>query len=197
MASRTRNLSLTVAVALMAGFTATATAAPAQAAKADSTATATASAQAASSYNFLYFNKNSGNQTKSTLTLYRYIASSDRTVKLDSWRAGSGYTKNTCALNKGWLPNGTYKIPSWHKKFNGTKIKGYVVRLSNKRCHNGTPRTELFIHSEMTRLGYQGSTEPWRWDGPSDYKSNGCVKLHPADIKELFRYGKPTKLIVG
>ncbi|WP_308402602.1 L,D-transpeptidase [Streptomyces sp. AC550_RSS872] len=181
MASRTRNLALTLAVALMAGLTATATTAP---------------AQAASSYNYLLFDKNHSNQTKSTLTLYRYIAQSDRTVKLDSWRAGSGYTKNTCARGQGWLPNGTYKIPWWDKKYNGSKIKGYVVRIPDTRCYKGTPRDDLFIHSEMTRNGGQGSAEPWRWNGASDYKSNGCIKLRPADIKELFRYGKPTKLIV-
>ncbi|MEU3964604.1 L,D-transpeptidase [Streptomyces buecherae] len=153
-------------------------------------------AQAASSYNYLVFDKNSTNQTNSKLTLYRYHPQSERTVKLDSWRAGSGYTKNSCTRGAGWLPNGTYKIPWRDKDYNGSKIKGYVVRLADKKCSNGTKRDDLFIHSEMTRAGGQGSAEPWRWDGNSDFKSNGCIKLRPADIKDLFRYAKPVKLIV-
>ncbi|MGV9843828.1 hypothetical protein ACWDUB_17225 [Streptomyces fungicidicus] len=39
-----------------------------------------------------------------------------------------------------------------------------------------------------------------RWDGTGDYYSNGCVKLKPADSKDLFakakRYGWPKTLYV-
>jgi hypothetical protein len=44
----------------------------------------------------------------------------------------------------------------------------------------------MFVHSEMHRNGSQGDTEPRRWDGEADYLSDGCVKLRPADIKDLF-----------
>ncbi|MFE6778628.1 L,D-transpeptidase [Streptomyces sp. NPDC057702] len=179
MKARTRNLSLAVGIAVAAGLTA-ATGTP---------------AQAAGSYDYLVFEKNSGDQTHSKLTLYRH-EQNGRTVTLDSWRAGSGTTTNSCTRNAGWLPNGTYQIPWRDEDYDGSKIKGYVVRLSDKKCANGTQRDDLFIHSEMTRTGGQGSAEPWRWDGDSDYKSNGCVKLRPADIKDLFRYPKPVKLIV-
>lgn len=69
------------------------------------------------------------------------------------------------------------------------------------RCaRKSTPRTEMFIHSEMNRDGSQGKSEARRWDGAGDYKSNGCVKLSPSDITELFgllnRIGWPTHLRV-
>ncbi|MFD0392295.1 hypothetical protein ACFQ3Z_03825 [Streptomyces nogalater] len=80
-------------------------------------------------------------------------------------------------------------------------IKGYAVHLQDMKCSKGTlTRTEMFIHSEMNRDGGQGSTESRRWDGDGDYASNGCVKLRPADIKEMFRLlnriGWPTHLRV-
>ncbi|GAA3382664.1 hypothetical protein [Cryptosporangium minutisporangium] len=39
------------------------------------------------------------------------------------------------------------------EQYNGSKIWGTVFRLSDKACKPGskTKRTELFIHSEMTR----------------------------------------------
>ncbi|MDG4856897.1 L,D-transpeptidase [Streptomyces sp. T-3] len=184
MASHLRQTSIAVAVTLMAGLSA---------------AVSTTPAQAAGDYNYLVFNKNQSNQTKSTLTLYRYLSSRDRVVKVDSWRAGSGSNKNACRHNGGgWLPNGTYKIGFKQKDFNGDKIKGYVMRLADFRCANGQKRDELFIHSEMKKNGYPGSSEPWRWtdNNPNDFYSAGCVKLRPSAIKELFEYAKPTKMIV-
>ncbi|MDV9197039.1 L,D-transpeptidase [Streptomyces sp. Wh19] len=110
------------------------------------------------------------------------------------FRAGSGLGRNhakgrdECASAKGWLPAGTYTVGARQTRYNGNLIKGYAIPLSNKTCKNGrTTRTELFIHSEMTRAGGQGSTESRRWDGVGDYKSAGCIKLAPEDIKKLFR----------
>ncbi|MEU5659994.1 hypothetical protein ABZ802_30885 [Streptomyces sp. NPDC047737] len=28
----------------------------------------------------------------------------------------------------------------------------------------------------------------WRWDDEGDYSSNGCVKLAPGDLKDLFAH---------
>ncbi|WP_327350515.1 L,D-transpeptidase [Streptomyces sp. NBC_01304] len=184
MASHLRQTSIAVAVTLLAGLSAAVTATP---------------AQAAGDYNYLVFNKNWSDQTKSSLTLYRYLSSRDRVVKVDSWRAGSGSNHNACRHNGGgWLPNGTYKIKTKQKNFDGTKIKGYVMQLADFRCGNNQLRDELFIHSEMKKNGYPGSSEQWRWtdSNPNDYYSAGCVKLRPSAIKELFEYAKPTKLVV-
>lgn len=68
--------------------------------------------------------------------------------------------RDECASAKGWLPAGTYTVGARQTRYNGNLIKGYAIPLSNKTCKNGrTTRTELFIHSEMTRTGGQGSTE--------------------------------------
>jgi lipoprotein-anchoring transpeptidase ErfK/SrfK len=107
-----------------------------------------------------------------------------------NFRAGSGITKNECTTGRGWLPNGTYTVGQHHRTYNGRLIKGYAIRLSDKVCSNGrTKRTELFIHSEMTASGGQGSTEPRRWTdkNPNDFLSNGCIKMRPEEIKKLFR----------
>lgn len=108
-----------------------------------------------------------------------------------NFRAGSGITQNECTTGRGWLPNGTYSVGSHTRTYNGRQIKGYAIRLADKRCNNGTGRlrTELFIHSEMNRNGTQGSSEPRKWTNknPNDYLSNGCIKMHPDEIKKLFR----------
>ncbi|MFH9862013.1 hypothetical protein [Streptomyces sp. NPDC017202] len=120
------------------------------------------------------------------------------------YRAGSGNgSKNACASLRGWLPDGTYKVEFHRTNFDGD-INGYVIKLSDKRCRNngasGTKRTALFVHSEMKPNGGQGRIESERWDGPGDYYSQGCIKLKPADIKNLFakagRYGWPKTLTV-
>ncbi|GGS20250.1 hypothetical protein GCM10010252_69420 [Streptomyces aureoverticillatus] len=163
------------------------------------TPTASASdAAAAAGGHYLKFDKNQRNQTNSTLYLMKRAAGPDKVIK--KYRAGSGVTRNSCTRFKGWLPNGTYTIQFHARRYNGSLIKGYVIKISDKRCPNGTLRNDLFIHSEMNRSGGRGSTEPFRWNGPSDYKSNGCIKLHPAHIKSLFAAadsrGWPTKLRV-
>ncbi|MEU6625169.1 hypothetical protein ABZ926_31075 [Streptomyces litmocidini] len=53
-------------------------------------------------------------------------------------------------------------------------------------------RTDLFIHSETTCYGTQGKGTPVRDDADrrenaNDYKSLGCIKLTPTDIKDLFK----------
>jgi hypothetical protein len=73
--------------------------------------------------------------------------------------------------------------------YNGSAIYGYVWQLQNMLCYNGvTWRTEMFVHSEMTPGGGQGSVEPQRWDGDGDYYSNGCVKLSYNDILNMHHH---------
>ncbi|WP_051765559.1 L,D-transpeptidase family protein [Streptomyces sp. NRRL F-5135] len=107
-----------------------------------------------------------------------------------NFRAGSGTTTNDCATGRGWLPNGTYTIGKHHRTYNGRLIKGYAIALADKVCSNGrTKRTELFIHSEMTVNGGQGSGEARKWTdkNPNDFLSNGCVKMRPEEIKKMYR----------
>ncbi|MET7719020.1 L,D-transpeptidase [Streptomyces sp. NPDC005407] len=208
MSTRTRITAAAAAVLILGGSAAgtaavaSPTTAPASASSSDARTSASAadrstSAAAAGSY-YLKFDKNQRNQTKSTLYLMKSVSGPDRVIK--KYRAGSGVAKNSCTRFKGWLPNGTYDIKFHQKRYNGSLIKGYVIKISDKRCSNGTLRNDLFIHSEMTRNGGQGSTEAFRWDGASDYKSSGCIKLKPADIKNLFSTadsrGWPKKLTV-
>ncbi|MEU6376714.1 L,D-transpeptidase [Streptomyces sp. NPDC046909] len=183
-----KRVALAASAALaLGGLTAALT--PAQAAPAGDT-------QAAAVSYYLKFDK--GTNTNSKLYLIKKSGSTE--TKLASYRAGSGVITNPCATGQGWLPNGTYTIKAYHTKYNGSLIKGYAFQLSDKKCSNGTKRTELFIHSEMTKNGGQGTTEPTRWDGNSDYKSAGCIKLKPADIKSLYTKAKnvgfPTSLKV-
>lgn len=119
-----------------------------------------------------------------------------------TYRAGSGLgVQDDCARAKGWIPDGNWRIRSGTRTYNGNLIKGYAVHLQDMTCSRGTvTRTELFIHSETDRDGGEGTSEARRWDGPGDYESNGCVKLNPADIEELFHLldhiGWPTHLRV-
>lgn len=141
----------------------------------------------------LVFDKNPADPTDSRLNwrVYRVEDNGHQRKIVDvSWRAGSGTgVKNDCTRNRGWLPDGDYDI-TLHPSYNGNVIKGVAFRLSDKKCSAGTTtRTDLFIHSEMTRSGGQNpNVESQRWDGNGDYKSNGCIKLKPADIKSLASY---------
>ncbi|OYP10467.1 hypothetical protein CFC35_40395 [Streptomyces sp. FBKL.4005] len=135
----------------------------------------------------LKFVRNSGDPLNSRLTVLR------DNHPVVSYRAGSGLGarhpqgRDECATARGWLPAGTYTVGARHTRYDGAVIKGYAIPLSDKTCADGrTRRTALFIHSEMTRSGGQGRTESRRWDGPSDYASQGCIKLAPGDIKRLF-----------
>ncbi|GAA3380933.1 hypothetical protein GCM10020367_70640 [Streptomyces sannanensis] len=104
---------------------------------------------------------------------------------IKSYRAGSGMgSTNECAKERGWLPSGTYKILG-HQTNRDTAIKGYAIHLADKTCHpehgqTAVLRGDLFIHSNMTKNGAS------RWHG--SYKSKGCIKLAPADIKNLFAH---------
>ncbi|XVS67820.1 hypothetical protein ACQPYE_17780 [Actinosynnema sp. CA-299493] len=150
------------------------------------------------------FRKNHQDPTRSRLTLYRLTLYKDgpvRRVTLGSWRAGSGIGGNgrgqdPCATSVGWLPNGVYdahpRETSYRDNFDGGLIFGTVWRLQNKKCAAGTMRTDLFIHSEMTPNRTQACApgayrENQCWDGPADYRSEGCIKLKPADIAEAAR----------
>ncbi|MEU9320504.1 L,D-transpeptidase family protein [Streptomyces sp. NPDC048295] len=193
-----RIIPLALAAVLVGGPSAT-TAATAQA-RTETRATVQASARTTDAY-YLRFNK--GSVTNSRLELVKRTPGRDKVIK--TYKAGSGQVKNTCAVGKGWLPNAGASKPyavQWHRKnFDGI-INGFVIKISDRTCHNGTKRTELFIHSEMKPNGKQGTVESERWtdSGPNDYYSNGCIKLNPTNIKDLFKrldhVGWPKKLYV-
>lgn len=196
----------TVAVSLLPS------AAGAQESGASVTEETSVAAAAAKGTTYLSFKKNKKDPSNSRLSFYfiqQVTPDKTRTWLVDSWRAGSGLGtahneigRDGCKSFVGWLPSGTYNIRSFSDRFEGD-INGIVWRLSDKRCKgkSKTNRTALFIHSEMKKNGQPGSTEKTRWDGNSDYTSNGCVKLKPADVRELksYRssYPKPTRLYVS
>ncbi len=191
--ARPAHLTSLALAAVVVGLTAT-TAVPARA------HTETQASAKVTDAHYLRFDK--GSVTNSRLELVKRTAGRDKVLK--RYKAGSGQTKDTCAVGKGWLPNAEKKpyAVEWHRKnFDGI-INGLVIKLSDRKCHNGTKRTELFIHSEMKPNGKQGTIESERWTNsdPNDYYSNGCVKLNSTDIRDLFkrldRIGWPTKLYV-
>ncbi|GIU99793.1 MAG: hypothetical protein KatS3mg014_1409 [Actinomycetota bacterium] len=75
--------------------------------------------------------------------------------------------------------------------YDGSAIWGRVWHLQDKQCHDGTWRTELFIHTEETSGNGQRCTsdpdDPECWDdtpaspggnpGTNDFKSQGCIKV--------------------
>ncbi|MFF6828653.1 hypothetical protein OG739_36870 [Streptomyces longwoodensis] len=201
---------------VLSGTAITAVAADSSSATAPKAAAATGThsadvAAAGRSYTYLMFKKNSRNPSNSRLSLvYVNMNNPDHphSYTVNSWRAGSGNgSKDTCARNRGWLPNGEYAIKAFYDHHNGGShgVNGVSWLLSNHKCHSGTWRTDLFIHSEMRPNGTQGprtgGDSSYRWDGNGDYKSNGCIKLKPSDIRELkgYRsgYPKPTRLFVS
>jgi hypothetical protein len=115
----------------------------------------------------------------------------------DAWRAGTSMGKqyNECQPDYGPTPAGNYALSnsSWNPNWPGTSVRGPVIQLPDHKCYDGTPRTQLFIHS----------TYPW---DPSHYHSQGCVKLSntggpsPAtgDIKDMYdsTYHLPDTLTV-
>jgi hypothetical protein len=136
-------------------------------------------------YGRFTFDKNPADPTNSTLTWSVYEDDSPIPVKQRVWRAGSGdgTSRDECAPNHGWLPSGWYTV-TFHPRYDHT-IKGVALQLDDKTCGNGkVRRTELFVHSEMNADGGQGCpAEPRCWDGDRDYRSEGCIKLHPDDVK--------------
>ncbi|MEU7904178.1 hypothetical protein [Actinoplanes sp. NPDC049118] len=89
-------------------------------------------------------------------------------------KAGSGDgSSDSCRTNHGWLPNGDY--PARYERNHQTDsdvVKGSVWSLGNKRCSDGTNRTELFIHSQG------GNGGSW---AERNYKSQGCIKINQSD----------------
>ncbi|MER8086310.1 L,D-transpeptidase family protein [Streptomyces sp. NPDC094048] len=152
-------------------------------------------ASAAGAAVYLVFDKNPKHPTYSKLTAYK------GSREIGHWRAGSGTDTRECHVGSngrtgGWLPDGAYAIKGRTKSHNGRQIKGYAIRLADKRCNNGKGalRNELFIHSRMNVHGAS------LWRGDRDYRSVGCIKLRPDHIKALFaaldRNGEPTTLKV-
>lgn len=110
-------------------------------------------------------------------------------------RAGSGTTLNDCQTNYGWTPLGGFDVPDWwgtSAPKNWGVIRGVAFKITNMTCHDGSvTRTALYIHSEMDDADLwdwddPGQPENQRWDGINDYKSEGCIKVHPYDILHLW-----------
>jgi hypothetical protein len=96
------------------------------------------------------------------------------------YRAGSGSGTDACQHNN-WIPLGTYDVRLHDDHYAGSDIRGRVWYLSDYSCSNGVVRTELFVHSEETSDQGQdcptGGDDPFCWEGPNDYYSNGCIKV--------------------
>ncbi|MFF3932924.1 L,D-transpeptidase [Streptomyces hirsutus] len=183
----------TAATAVLATGAVTTMAAPAAGASSAPHSAAAASRVA------LVFVKNAKDPSDSRLQVW------NGRTHITTFRAGSGkgtaanrhtddgkMFRKECSVGAGWLPNGTYKPSSFEIGRNG-RIKGYAIGLPNKRCNPTKAwRTGLFIHSEMTKDRKQGPRDgadsSQRWEGVQDYKSEGCIKLHPSDIAKLFSY---------
>ncbi len=134
---------------------------------------------------------------------WRYVDDYGRCIRVHNYRAGSGTTTDPCQINKGWLPNGWYDLsssgPTGHAdNYSGSTIWGRVWHLQDKKCHDGTWRTELFIHTEETSSNGQQCTsdpdDPKCWDdtsaspggdpGTNDFKSHGCIKVRRQSPEE-------------
>jgi hypothetical protein len=139
----------------------------------------------------IYFDFQKGTNTNSALYETWQDAATGKIYGQQSWRAGSGYLPDECTQNAGWLPNGYYNLVAHYDHYD-FKIKGRLWQLNDKACWNGTPRSELFIHSEETADNGQLCGSPYYderycWDGDGDYKSVGCIKLsratpYPSDL---------------
>ena len=142
------------------------------------------------------FKKNEANPANSRLVwhLYQRTGKTWKVVETRRWRAGSGMLgkagRNACVNNKGWLPNGTYRMRE-SNNYPGQKIKGRAFRLDDKRCSTGNRRFDLFIHTEQgagnTQCANKRGDQLCRWEFPTfnEYKSAGCIKLAPADLRQL------------
>jgi len=151
-----------------------------------------------------YFEFVKGTNINSTLRWW-YTDQYGRCNRSVEWRAGSGTSTNACLRNAGWLPNGWYDLadgsnapqPIGHvNQYTGSSIFGRVWHLQDKRCSDGTLRTELFIHTEeKPNNGQYCTSDPddlQCWDstpaysgassGTNDYYSQGCIKVRrPSD----------------
>jgi hypothetical protein len=117
-------------------------------------------------------------------------------VEQASWRAGSGLSgaagRDECHRGQGWAPNGTYSFVQ-HDRRKAPLINGRVFELQPKPCRNGTLRQLMFIHSEQnwdnTQCRNTKGDDGCRWEVPAvnDYRSWGCIKMAPGDLKDLTR----------
>ena len=115
----------------------------------------------------------------------------------ESWRAGSGFggesTTDSCVKNVGWLPDGRYRVTQ-HANYQGSLIHGRAFFLGAKECHDGTLRTDLFLHTETGDHNQQCADRPGdqicRWEAPkvNDWRSHGCIKMDPASLLQLTRH---------
>ena len=82
--------------------------------------------------------------------------------------------------------------PRLFRDYHGNLIKGRAIYLGQKACANGTMRTDLFIHTEQGAGSRQcpdrRGDQVCRWEYPkiNDYRSYGCIKLSPGDLRELY-----------
>lgn len=147
-------------------------------------------------YAVITFDKNYRNTLRSELAWRVYRVRDGHTKKVVDlrWRAGSGanrHATNACRTNVGWLPDGWYR-PRLYADYPGRLIKGRAIALGRKACADGTLRTNLFIHTEQGAGNVQcrdaAGDQPCRWEYPkiNDYRSLGCIKLKPADMKALY-----------
>lgn len=135
-------------------------------------------AAAAISYKGVFtFNKGTITDSRLTFDVYRLDRDPPLRVLTKTWRAGSGGNTVVCDKSTGpgdpggWLPNGIYNV-KLHENYQGTLIKGIAFQLEDMPCASGgVRRTELFIHTETP------------WSSPNSYRSSGCIKLSPTDIK--------------
>ncbi|MCX4657788.1 hypothetical protein [Streptomyces uncialis] len=185
--SSTKRNTVAAVAALGVAFSVTAAA---QAGAQPAAAPAEQQSAAAPSY-YLKFDK--GTVTNSRLSLMRSVSGPDRVIK--SYKAGSGTSTNTCAVGKGWLPNGKYRIEFRRTDFDGL-INGYVIKVTDKRCHNGTKRTELFIHSEMKPNGGQGRIESEKHQ-PERLLLQRLHQAQPEEHQGTVRQGGLPRLVPG
>jgi hypothetical protein len=143
------------------------------------------------------FDKNWRDPQDSRLSwrVWRHDGRDRRLVASRSWRAGAGFTPRStdaCKRNDGWLPNGRYR-PRLIADYWGSLIKGSAIQLGRQACADGTVRQNLFIHTEQgarnSQCADRKGDQPCRWEYPkiNDYRSHGCIKLSPPDMRALFR----------
>jgi len=118
-------------------------------------------------------------------------------VEKVSWRAGSGLSgaagRDECHRGQGWSPNGVYSFVQ-HDRRKAPLINGRVFELQPMACRNGTVRQMMYIHSEQTWDNKQCKNvkgdDGCRWEVPrvNDYRSWGCIKMAPRDLKALTRH---------
>ncbi len=155
---------------------------------------ASARAQARPVHAVIVFDKNPRNPFDGRIIWKAYRGK--KQIERTEWRAGSGFggpnTKDPCARGRGWLPNGRYDFVQYDNYW-GEFIKGRAFFLGNTTCHDGTPRTELFIHTETGDRNRQCRNARgdqrcrWEWPKVNDYRSGGCIKMSPKDLGQLTR----------